>query len=63
MKSSNTIRVPNYAACRRRAMVGSAYPNAASTRYHLDKLLENLLGGASIIALAVSIMFAFVLWG
>jgi hypothetical protein len=40
-----------------------AYPNAASLRYHLDKLLETALAGATVVGLVVSLLFAFTLWG
>jgi hypothetical protein len=63
MKTANAIRIPNYAAYRRRAAVRCAYPNAASLRYHLDKLLETALAGATVVGLVVSLLFAFTLWG
>jgi cytosine/uracil/thiamine/allantoin permease len=63
MKTATAIRIPNYAARRRRCTVKALFPNAASARYHLGKLLDAALAAATTIGVVVSLMFAFTLWG
>ena len=63
MKSVNVIRRPNYAAYRRRAAARPIYPNAASARYHLSRLLDGALAGATVLGLVASVLFSLTLWG
>jgi hypothetical protein len=63
MKSVNAIRRPNYTAYRRRAAVRPIYPNAASARYHLSRLLDGALAGATVLGLVASVLFSLTLWG
>ena len=63
MKSATVIRRPNYAAYHRRRVCRVAYPNAASIRYHLNRLLDVALAAATTVGLAASVLFAFALWG
>jgi hypothetical protein len=63
MKSANAIRRPNYAAYRRRAAAKPIYPNAASAHYHLGRLLDGALAGATVLGLVASVLFSLTLWG
>ena len=63
MKSANVIRRPNYAAYRRRSVQRPIYPNAASARYHLGRLLDGALAGATVLGLVASVLFSLTLWG
>lgn len=63
MKTTATIRRPNYAACRRRAFIRSSaciLPNAASHRYFLEKFLDAALAAATTVGVVVALMFSFV---
>ncbi len=62
MKNTAVIRRPNYAACRRRAQnrnIWSFLPNAAGTRYYLEKLLDAALAAATTVAVMVCLIFIF----
>jgi hypothetical protein len=63
MKTTTAIRIPNYAVHRRRCAARSAFPNAATTRYHMNKLLDAALAVAATMGVVVSLGFAFTLWG
>ena len=63
MKSCNAIRRPNYAAYRRRAVQRPSYPNAASARYHLGRLMDGILAGATVLGFVASVLFSLTLWG
>lgn len=63
MKTATAIRRPNYAAYRRRRVCRTAYPNAASVRYHLNRLLDAALAAATTVGLVASLLFAFAVWG
>ena len=39
------------------------YPNAASARYHLGRLLDGALAGATVLGLVASVLFSLTLWG
>ena len=62
MKTANAIRIPNYTV-RHRRVVRAAFPNAATTRYHIGRLLDAALAAATTLGVVVSLMFAFTLWG
>ena len=62
MKNNAAIRRPNYAACRRRAFLRSAWnflPNAADLPYYLEKLLDAALAAATTIGVVVILLFVF----
>ena len=63
MKTAPAIRIPNYTTRRRRSNIRALFPNAASARYHMGKLLDAALAAATTIGVVVSLMFAFTLWG
>lgn len=62
MKNTAAIRRPNFAACRRKALLRSVWnflPNAASTHYFLEKLLDAALAAATTVAVVVCLIFIF----
>lgn len=62
MKNTAAYRRPNYAACRRRAMLRSIWsflPNAANAQYYLEKLLDAALAAATTVAMVVCLIFIF----
>lgn len=62
MKTTAVIRRPNYAAYRRRAKAyanASVLPNAADSRYFLEKLLDAALAAAVTVAVVVCLIFIF----
>jgi hypothetical protein len=63
MKTATAIHIPNYAARRRCRARRAIYPNAASAKYHLGRVLDAALAAASTVGVVVSILFAFSLWG
>lgn len=63
MKSCNAIRRPNYAAYRRRSVQRPIYPNAASARYHLGRLMDGILAVATVLGFVASVLFSLTLWG
>ena len=62
MKATAMLRRTNYAACRRRAFNrtnANILPNAAGSRYFLEKLLDAALAAATTVAVVVALMFTF----
>ena len=62
MKNTAAVRRPNFAACRRRALLRSVWsllPNAADARYFLEKLLDAALAAATTVAVVVCLIFIF----
>lgn len=62
MKTTAVIRYPNYAASRRRAhkrSIACILPNAADSRYFLEKLLDAALAAATTLGVVVILMFSF----
>lgn len=60
MKHTAIIRRPNYAACRRRALMRSVrniLPNAAGIGYFLEKLLDAALAAVTTLAVVVCLIF------
>jgi hypothetical protein len=62
MKNATAIRRPDFAACRRRAYIQThrcIFPNAAGTRYFLERLLDGVLAAATTMGLVVMVIFLF----
>ena len=62
MKAIAIIRRTDYAACRRRAFRranASFLPNAAGTRYFLEKILDAALAAATTVGVVTALMFTF----
>ena len=65
MKATAIIRRIDYAACRRRAFrrANACFlPNAAGTRYFLEKLLDAALAAATTIGVVAALMFSFIVF-
>lgn len=58
MKTTAAIRRYNPSSCRRRT-AANPFPNCASTRYFLEKILDAALAAVTTLGVVVAMLFLF----